>query len=287
MGNQRRRAAAARAHSREFDRKWCDHVPNDAGNDRRQFVSWIVDERSIGKYSNGWRALGHLATMAYFRVRRVNIASVSGGCWLISDVEARSEIARAFGSALDDLVHERMKGLVEEPDITSRIGQRLEERFDGKVLRGYRVRVITETIPSHGAQSLEKPLGTDLYFAISVEDGLGNTTTKGVLVQAKRRDKLDWTTLEEQCRRMNMVTKKGSVVWIYTQSGIDVVRSVDVPKRSSAAFGVDKLFDRVFECELGDRRKVPSGPLGDRGKLKEMIEALGAKNAVWLDLERK
>lgn len=202
-------------------------------------------------------------------------------------MEVRGEISRAFGRALDDLVRDRMKGLTEEPDITSRIGQRLEDRFNGKVLRGYRVGVITETITSHGSKSLEKPMGTDLYFAISVQDELGNTTTKGVLVQAKREDKLNRRELAEQCRRMNMVAKKGAVVWIYSPTGIDVIRSVDVPKHSSPSFGVGKLFDRVFECELGDRRKVPNGQFGDRGELKAMIEALGAKNAVWLDLEPK
>ena len=127
---------------------------------------------------------------------------------MIDDTEARMAIARALGRALDDLVGDRMKGLVEEPDITSRIGQRLEDRFNGKLLHGYRIRVITETISSHGGKSLEKPMGTDLYFAISVEDRFGKTITKGVLVQAKRRDKLDWAALEEQCRRMNMVTKR-------------------------------------------------------------------------------
>ncbi|MDX8519002.1 hypothetical protein [Mesorhizobium dulcispinae] len=206
---------------------------------------------------------------------------------MIDDLEVRGEISQAFGRALDELVRDRMKGLTEEPDITSRIGQRLEDRFNDRVLRGYRVRVITETINSHGRKSLEKPMGTDLYFAISVEDDLGNTATKGVLVQAKRQDKLNFRELAEQCRRMNMVTKKGSVVWIYSPTGIDVIRSVDVPKRSSSSFGVDKLFDRVLECELGDRRKVPNGQFGDRGELKAMIETLGAKNAVWLDLEPK
>ncbi|MES0148926.1 hypothetical protein NKJ95_17000 [Mesorhizobium sp. M0012] len=33
--------------------------------------------------------------------------------------------------------------------------------------------------------------------------------------------------------------------------------------------------------------EVPNGQFGDRGELKTMIEALGAKNAVWLDLEPK
>lgn len=206
---------------------------------------------------------------------------------LIEDAEARGAIARAIGDALDDLVHNRMKGLIEEPDITSRIGQRLEDQFDGTVLGGYHVRVITETITSHGSKSLEKPMGTDLYFAISVEDQQGNVTTKSLLVQAKRREKLDWRELTEQCRRMNMVTKKGSVAWIYSAHGIDVIRSVDVPKRSSPAFRVDALFSRVFECELGDRRKIPNGHFGDRSALKAMIETLGAKNAVRIGLKRK
>lgn len=206
---------------------------------------------------------------------------------MIENPEARAEIAQAFGNALDELVRDRMNGLVEEPDITSRVGQRLEERFDGKTLGKYRVRVITETITSHGSRSLEKPMGTDLYLAISVDDEFGNAKKKGVLVQAKRGDKIDWRDLEEQCRRMNMVSKKASVVWIYTPNGIDVVRSVDVLKRSSTTFAIEKLFDRVLECELGDRRKVPSGNLGDRRALKTMIEVLGAKNAVLLDLERK
>lgn len=206
---------------------------------------------------------------------------------MIDNIEARRDIARTFGSALDDLVRDRMEGLVEEPDITSRVGQRLEERFDGKDLHGYRVRIITETITSHGSKSLEKPLGTDLYLAISVEDENGHIKTKGVLVQAKRRENLHRSILEEQCRRMNMVTKKGSVVWVYTSSGIDVIRSVDISKERSATFSIATLFERVLQCELGDRRKVPNGKFGDRAQLRTMIEALGAKNAVWLDLEER
>jgi hypothetical protein len=39
---------------------------------------------------------------------------------MIEDRQARAKIARSIGTALDDLVQERMRGLVEEPDITSR-----------------------------------------------------------------------------------------------------------------------------------------------------------------------
>lgn len=206
---------------------------------------------------------------------------------MIDDRQARAEIAKEIGDALDELVRERMTGLVEEPDITSRVGQRLEDRFDGRRLGSYNVRVITETVTSHGSTSLEKPLGTDLYFAFSVEDARGNRTSKAVLVQAKRELKCDWVELREQCRRMNLVTKKGSVVWLYNSNGIDVVRSRDVDKHTSASFTSVAFFDRVLECEIGDRRKVPGGKFGDRLKLKTMLEDLGAKNAVWLGLNRR
>ncbi|MFL5297730.1 MAG: hypothetical protein ACJ798_15240 [Phenylobacterium sp.] len=207
--------------------------------------------------------------------------------YVISNLEARAEIATAIGQSLDELVRERMAGLVEEPDITSRIGQRLEDRFDGRRLGGYHVRVISETIPSHGGRSLEKPTGTDLYFALSVEDQDGVQSSKGVLVQAKRRDRLKWPDLVKQCRRMRMITKKGSVAWIYGKSGVDVVKSQHVLNMNSAVLSMKEFFDRLLECEIGDQRKVPNGPFGDRSELKAMLETLGARSAFWLKLEER
>lgn len=180
-----------------------------------------------------------------------------------------------------------MTGLIEEPDITSRVGQRLEDRFDGKTLSGYRIRVISETITSHGSKSLEKPMGTDLYFAVEVEDAQGVRTSKGVLVQAKRFDKAAGSDLLEQCRRMNLITRKGSVVWLYAKSGIKVARSTDVVRGTMVPFTNSEFFDRVLKCSIGDKRKVPDGSFGDRRELKTMIETLGAKNGVWLELDHR
>lgn len=205
---------------------------------------------------------------------------------MIKDIETRKKISHAIGSALDDLVRERMTGLFEEPDITSRVGQRLEDRFNGKLICGFRIRVISETITSHGSKSLEKPMGTDLYFAVEVEDEQGVKTSKSVLVQAKRLDKMGGSDLLEQCRRMNLITKKGSVVWLYANSGIEVVRSVDVVRGNKVPISNSEFFDRVLKCSIGDKRKVPGGHFGDRGELKKMLETLGADNGVWLKLER-
>jgi len=206
---------------------------------------------------------------------------------VINDIEARKKISEAIGNSLDDLVRERMTGLVEEPDITSRVGQRLEDKFHGKTLGGYRIRVISETITSHGSKSLEKPMGTDLYFAVEVEDGRGLKISKGVLVQAKRLDRVAGSDLAEQCRRMNLITKKGSVVWLYDKSGIKVARSTDVERGNMSPVSNSKFFYLVLKCTIGDKRKVPDGSFGDRSQLKTMLHTLGAKNAVWLELDRR
>jgi hypothetical protein len=206
---------------------------------------------------------------------------------VIKDLKARKKISEAIGNSLDDLVRDRMTGLIDEPDITSRVGQRLEERFDGRMLGGYRIRVISETITSKGPKSLEKPMGTDLYLAVEIEDAIGKTTSKGVLIQAKRLDKIAGNDLVEQCRRMNLITQKGSVVWLYDKTGIKVARSPDVTRGSMAPFGNAEFFGHVLKCSIGDKRKVPKGKFGDRRELKNMLETLGAKNAVWLELQKR
>ncbi|QAY77253.1 hypothetical protein [Sphingosinicella sp. BN140058] len=206
---------------------------------------------------------------------------------MINGEAARRKVATAFAEAVDELVRDRMDGLVEEPDITSRLGQRLEDRFDGQILAGHRVRVISETVTSHGRGSLEKPLGADLYVALSVEDACGLTTTKGVLIQAKRRDRLDPAGLSKQCRRMMHVTRKGSVAWIYTRTGVDVVRATDTTKKEWPVLSASQFFDAVLKCTLGDLRRVPNGSFGNRRALKAMLEKMGADNAIWLELQEQ
>src|SRR3546814_4556016 len=89
---------------------------------------------------------------------------------------------------------------------------------------------------------------TTLFRAVEIEDAMGSTTSKGVLIQAKRLDKIARNDLVEQCRRMNLITKKGSVVWLYDKTGIKVARSPDVERGSMAPFGNAEFFERVRKC---------------------------------------
>lgn len=205
---------------------------------------------------------------------------------MIEDGNARGVLSRAFGEAINELVRERLNGVAEEPDITSRIGQRLEDMFNGHQRGGYKIRVLTETIPSHGGGSLEKPLGADLYMLFEAEDASSRKVTKAVFVQAKRGNDINKKDLAEQCRRMNLVTIKGSVVWTYLPSGVLCQRAIDVQRNRSNVFGIETFFDSVLECKIGDKRKIPNGHFGNRPALKDMLKTIGAKNAVWLKMQK-
>lgn len=208
---------------------------------------------------------------------------------MIADPRQRASLAKSLADAIDGLVSDQYGGLHEEPDITSRIGQRLEDRFDERQVGGHTLRVITQTIPSHGPNSLEKPLGTDLYIAFSVQPHGGLPIRKGLLIQAKRQEKLglDWSDLREQCRRMNLVTQKGSVVWLYGPNGVATMRAPDVTKNRTVAMPLSQMLDQVFRCWIGDKRKVPGTGHPDRAVLREMLETLGAKNGILLKMKEK
>ena len=203
---------------------------------------------------------------------------------MVSDPGQRAALAGSLGDAINSLVREHYTGLLEEPDITSRIGQRLEDQFDGKQVASHTIRVITQILPSHGPNSLEKPLGTDLYIALTVEPANGAAVTKGLLIQAKRQAKLGarWSELQEQCRRMNLVTQKGSVVWLYGPEGVATMRAPDVVKNRTSASPLIGMLDDVLRCWIGDKRKVPTG--FSRPALSDMLRALGTKNGVLLKM---
>lgn len=203
---------------------------------------------------------------------------------MIDNENDRLKIAEAFGRAIDDLVIEHIAARTQEPEITSRIGQRLEERFNDHQRGGYKIRVITADIPSRGAGSLERPMGSDLYLLFEVQDENGHATSKGVFIQAKKQG--NTSDLVDQCRRMNLISKKGSAVWIYSKHGLTCERAVDAEQKLSNRFDSYRFFNRVLKCEIGDKRKVPGGHFGDRSALRDMLETIGAPQGVGVQLRK-
>jgi len=203
---------------------------------------------------------------------------------MIDDEDDRLKIAGTFGDAIDELVAAHTSGRTHEPPITARIGATLEALFNGHQRGGYKIRIITADITASGGKSLEKRMGSDLYLMFEVEDGHGQTTSKGVFVQAKKAG--NSRGLVKQCQRMNVISKKGSVVWTYTSAGVRCERAVDAENKLGITFDSHRFFDRVLKCEIGDRRRVPAGHFGDRAALTDMLETIGARDGVGIQLRK-
>ena len=205
---------------------------------------------------------------------------------LEDDPIARDLIARALGRAVDQGVREHLFGISQEPQITSRIGQKLEEALDGESILGHRIRVITQDIPDRGPKSLEKPIGADLYVGISVSSG-GKRQTKGFLTQAKISDKLktqsDFDDLDNDCRDM-LKRSNASYVWLYEKSGVRVINAEEMLKRGLQSptklkrRRASTVFARTLECTEGDFGLGLPSVRGTRKKLRaalgEMLEEL-------------
>ena len=91
------------------------------------------------------------------------------------DSENRRMIMEALGNAVDDLVRDLYSDTTggvrigQEPEITSRVCQRLEDRLDNRPVGDYVFRVIAQSMPDRGPSSLEKITGADLMLSISLE----------------------------------------------------------------------------------------------------------------------
>lgn len=208
---------------------------------------------------------------------------------MITDPVQRLRVSSRIAEAISDVVRDQYRsGMHEEPDITSRIAQKLEDRLNGKQAGGHRFGVVAQTVTSHGGKSLEKRLGTDLYIVISVKKADGETIKKGILVQAKRADKLssELKRLRGQCGQMTVITKKGSIVWIYGSDGVVTMKASDVEAGSLSSSPLTEMFNEVFLCNIGDKRKVPGGDGIDRAAVGELLKKLGARTALLMQLKQ-
>ncbi|QND24485.1 hypothetical protein HB774_34400 (plasmid) [Rhizobium leguminosarum bv. viciae] len=138
--------------------------------------------------------------------------------------ENRDQIAETLGKATDDLVADLYSDIVDgvsavqEAEITSRLCQRLEDRLDNQEVGDYVFRVIAQSLPDRGPNSMERLLGADLFLSVSL-DGK-DCFDKGVYVQAKYDRNIKRTEIQDACARMRAVAGEvGSYVWIYEPDG--------------------------------------------------------------------
>jgi hypothetical protein len=204
---------------------------------------------------------------------------------------------KAIGRSIDTVVSDLYSGsdggpsVVQEPEITSRICQRMEDRLDGQRLGDYVIRVRAQSMPDRGQRSLERITGADLFLTISLEgpDGFD----KGVFVQTKYDRNINREELVDACDRMRQYGgAEGSYVWIYEPSGVKVFSANEISKmhgnsiaglhsRSASGFT-----GRILDCYAGSQAwGIPMGP-ERRQEIERRFRQIRAQNALDLALKK-
>ena len=163
---------------------------------------------------------------------------------MISDKQTRDLIAAAMASAVDEKCASHYGGITQEPALTARIGETLENKLDGAVVNGWMINVVTQDFPDRGPGSLERATGADLYVGIAVTAD-GRTTSKGFLAQAKWVDDVsDQQKLREQCADM-LARTNSAYVWFYGPDGITFLPARTVERRTDRSLFRGQPLDSV------------------------------------------
>lgn len=212
------------------------------------------------------------------------------------DDENRHLIMDRLGNAVDELVTDLYSdtaggvSVVQEAEITSRLCQRLEDKLDNSQAGDYVFRVIAQSLPDRGPNSMEKLFGADLFLSISLDGADG--FDKGIFIQAKYDRNIDRAELKDACRRMKaLADRQGVYVWVYEPDGVKVLSSHQVSQmRQNSLDGIQPrsmtgFTGRILDCYAGSRAwGIPS--TGDRRKLIA-TRLLEARASNLLDIKLK
>ena len=211
------------------------------------------------------------------------------------DPYLRDSIAQLFSSAIDDVVREHINRLSQEPQITSKIADRIEQAAQSWTLGKYKLSARAQDLPDRGPRSLEKPTGTDLYIGIRLEDEKANyKLEKGLLIQSKISTKIttaEHKKLVSQCELMTTRSTSGSFVWLYDDLGVKVIPANEIAAnpgldaRDIFSRNTTEFFRDVLDCFLGDRNLVWGSIFDDIEALNNLLRELAISKGIVINID--
>lgn len=178
------------------------------------------------------------------------------------------DVARQIDEAVSLTIQDGQNSLTEqEPAFTERLITRIQDRIDGKIIRGIQWKAKTLTDRGSGAQ--EKRFGADFLGVLNI-DLKDFRVAKGFLAQAKKIRRADppmptreYDDMRVQCDKMLKVTPD-SFVFLYDNAGVEIVpaSSVAAAMRCNPhelySKTITGFFINYLECFIGDPRiQVP------------------------------
>jgi hypothetical protein len=213
---------------------------------------------------------------------------------MIDDKDERRRLAKILGEIVDSLCAKHASRKTTEPQLTSKIGQRLEDAeiavkealenaaLGPERLPRYDIRITVQDIPDRGPGALEKPSGIDLYVNVTVRVA-GTHKSKAFVVQAKKSRRRD--DLADQCRKM-LDRTDSAYAWIYEPDGcwvIDAKTVDDNPDTAVRDLGrktPSDLFDAVLACTEGDPGLGLPDDEDETDALDKILEQLRAPSGI-------
>ncbi len=219
----------------------------------------------------------------------------------------RNVLAELIRGTIDDTVRRQLRRRAQEPSITSKIADALEEQLNGFEINGYIVTVVSQEFPDRGPGSLEKLSGADLYIGIRVDSPYQpRPIAKGMLIQAKKVHpigKIDMRgsdaehsvtkqhgILLEQCEKMRQRSEKGSFVWIYGPDGTSVVPASEVLDQrvflpeTLASRDVGQQFRDILDCFSGDPALIGGDIFEDDEALGDYLREIAVQRGVAINV---
>lgn len=231
---------------------------------------------------------------------------------LHGDGVTRDMLAELLRSVIDGVVGSQLARGAQEPQISSKIADRLEDRLNGVEINGFKITARAQDFRDRGRDADESKSGADLYLGLRVEPrrGLGlPIMSKGLLIQAKKRDVPKFSRIErderafrmpktqadllKQCEKMLMRTDKGAFVWVYGSAGTHVVPASEVLKHRSmppeflAGRNVAEQFRDVLDCFSGDQTLTASHIFDDDFAFGAYLREIAVKRGVTIALTER
>lgn len=194
-------------------------------------------------------------------------------------------LAEAIDDKLQEICGEHYDALTQEHQLTSRIAQALDDLRNQR--DGLAVEVTVQELPDKGPDSLERPVGADVYVAVVRSDNQAKPVSKGILAQTKWDD----SPLRDLRRQEGDMLDRSdeSYVWIYGPEGVYVVpaernrrRRPDLDKATS----VGELLVTAIECRAGDPELGPDLSKPSRQAMREKLEELAAPAGLLFEVVR-
>lgn len=203
--------------------------------------------------------------------------------------EVRTRLSGSIGQIIKATVCRELRVGMDERQATTAMRTALQLAYSHYEVDDYTLSVFGHEATSLRKGSQESKTGLDFYLGVEIRDFA--RTAKGLLVQAKRSNRLSDPKLKKQCMAM-LAKSSESYVWVYDPANVYVIPASHIIKSSTVSemltgrIDVDHHIDNILVCTSGSEA-IGIGETFDRDiELVRIMNELSADEGVQIVIEQ-